>query len=112
LAGYWELMSDAELWQHLQAQDGHAVIGIKNPGEARGIWRNRVLVSPSTMTGAVNVLRARQGAEVLSVYDRLPFVTLRIESLNALSAIRALPFRDYLQPLYMDTGGGDGMAAP
>lgn len=109
LAGYWELMSDGELWEHLSAQDGHAVFGVKNPGAARGIWRNQVLVTPPNMNGAYNVLRARQDVEVLQTYDRPPFITLRIESLAALSAIRALPFRDYLQPLYMETGGDEGM---
>ncbi|MBA4156097.1 MAG: S8 family serine peptidase [Gemmatimonadetes bacterium] len=109
LAGYWELMTDEELWQHLQAQDGQAVIGIKNPGEARGIWRNRVLVSAATLRGAEVVLRARSDVEVLQAYERPPFIVLRIESPDALSAIRALPFRDYLQPLYMDTGSGSGM---
>jgi len=109
LAGYWERMSDAELWTHLEAQDGQAVFGVKNSGEARGIWRNQILVTPANFAGAENALRGRPGVDVVDVSRRPPFVVVRIQSLEALAAVRALPFRDYLQPLMMHLDGESAM---
>lgn len=105
--GYWEEMSDKELWEHLAEQDGHAVLGVKNPGEPRGIWRATVLTQPATMRGAEAVAAALQGVDVLQVEDWAPAMRLRIESLSALSAIRSQPFVDYLQPLYIPSAGDD-----
>lgn len=72
LAGFWEEMSDEELWEHLAEQDGYAVMGVKNPGEPRGIWRADILTQPATMTGAKNAADAITGVEVRKEYDPFP----------------------------------------
>jgi hypothetical protein len=108
LAGYWERMTDEALWEHIESQGGYAVMGVKNPGEPRGIWRGTVLAQPATMTGARNAVGALRGVNLIPAEDRLPMLRLRIESLQALSAIRARPFVDYLQPMYMEPAGENG----
>ena len=101
-------MSDEELWEHLEAQGGYAILGVKNPGEPRGIWRMTVLTDPTVMTGAESVAEARQGVEVLGVEEWAPVLRLSIQDLEALSALRTKPFVDYLQPKFMEPVGDEG----
>jgi serine protease len=111
LGGYWERMSDEALWQHIERQGGSAVLGVKNPGQPRGVWRATILTLPANLNGARSAVTAMRGVTVIPAEDRLPVLRLRIESLEALTALRARPWVDYLQPMYMEPASEDGAAA-
>jgi hypothetical protein len=46
-------MPDDALWRHIAFSGGRAVVGLKAPGAARGVYRGEVLVDGAT--------RARRG---------------------------------------------------
>jgi hypothetical protein len=45
-------MADEALWRHIAFSDGRAVVGIKAPGAARGVWRGEVLVDRAAASQA------------------------------------------------------------
>jgi subtilisin family serine protease len=92
-------MSDAELWSHVQASEGRVAVGLKAPGGVRGTWRGEVLVSRGEQAQGRTAVLAQRGVQLLSADDLLPILEVRVADQTALSAIRRLPFVDYVEPV-------------
>ena len=92
------------LWTAIQNADHKAIVGLKAPNETRGVWRGRVLVSAATLAQAKAATRAIDGIELIKADTLLPRVTLHINNVSALAALRRLPFIDYIEPAVMPTG--------
>ena len=93
-------MADLELWDHVAFSDGVAIVGLKMPGAARGVYRGEILIDRLTTSQARMAVANQPGIRLLVSDDLLPISEVRIESLEALRALRQLPMVDYVEPLY------------
>lgn len=91
-------LADDSLWTLIAAGDGRAVIGLKTPGEPRGVYKSDILISESNIEVAAQSLRAIPGLEILSQDTLLPMLIVRLRDLPTLSRVRKLPFLDYINP--------------
>lgn len=91
--------SDAELWSYVQFSEGRVAVGLKQPGVARGVWRGKVLVDRSQKAQARAAVLSQRGVQLLSEDELLPVIEVRLADQAALSAIRKLPFVDYVEPV-------------
>ena len=98
-AGTFVERTDAELWRYVQESGGHAVVGLKTPGAARGVWRGQVLVGTAAWSQGRAAVVAQRGVQLVRVDDLLPTVEVRLADAAALAAVRRLPFVDYVEPL-------------
>ncbi|MBW3570987.1 MAG: S8/S53 family peptidase [Gemmatimonadetes bacterium] len=98
-AGTFVETSDAELWRFVQESGGHAVVGLKAPGAARGVWRGQVLVGRAAWTQGRAAVLAQRGVQLMRVDELLPTVEVRLADAGALAAVRRLPFVDYVEPV-------------
>jgi subtilisin family serine protease len=92
-------MADADLWDHVLFSDQLAVVGLKNPGVARGIYLGEILIDRFQANQARQAVVNQPGVRLVEADDLLPIVEVRIESLEALAALRRLPMVDYIEPL-------------
>lgn len=97
--GTWLDLSDAELWRAVQASGGVAAVGLKAPGQKRGVWRGQLLIRRAEWLQARQNLLTRRGITVLAVDELLPIVEVRLADADALAALRRLPFVDYVEPV-------------
>ncbi|HEX6068922.1 MAG TPA: S8/S53 family peptidase [Longimicrobiaceae bacterium] len=93
-------MADLELWDHVAFSDGVALVGLKMPGAARGVYRGEILIDRLSTSQARMAVANQPGIRLLVSDDLLPISEVRIESLEALRALRRLPMVDYVEPLY------------
>ncbi|HSU16971.1 S8/S53 family peptidase [Longimicrobium sp.] len=91
--------SDRALWQDVAAGGGVATVGLKAPGAPRGFYHGKVLVDRPTWSQADHAVLAQKGVTLLQRDDLLPTLKVRLESLEALSAVRKLGFVDYVEPV-------------
>ncbi|HEX2207059.1 MAG TPA: S8/S53 family peptidase [Longimicrobium sp.] len=91
--------SDAELWSLVQFSEGRVAIGLKQPGVARGVWRGKVLVDRNQKAQGRAAVLAQPGVQLLGEDDLLPVIEVRLADPAALSAVRKLPFVDYVEPV-------------
>lgn len=91
--------SDAELWSYVQFSEGRVAVGLKQPGVARGVWRGKVLVDRNQKAQGRAAVLAQRGVLLLSEDELLPVIEVRLADQAALSAIRKLPFVDYVEPV-------------
>lgn len=103
-AGTFVELSDAELWHLVAAGEGRAAVGLKAPGEARGVWRGQVLVDRGEWAQARAAVVNRPGVTLLRADDLLPVVEVRLDGPEALAAVRRLPFVDYVEPVLAQDG--------
>ncbi|HEU0012898.1 MAG TPA: S8/S53 family peptidase [Longimicrobium sp.] len=96
--------SDAELWSLVQAAGGKAAVSLKSPGAPRGVWQGKVLVGRSEWAQGRAAVVAQRGVTLLRADDLLPNLEVSITSQAALSAVRRLPFVDYLEPVSVQDG--------
>lgn len=91
--------SDAELWQFVQASDGRVAVGLKAPGGVRGVYRGTVLVDRNQKAQGRAAVLAQPGVQLVAADALLPRLEVRLADQAALSAIRKLPFVDYVEPV-------------
>jgi subtilisin family serine protease len=91
--------SDAELWSMVEFSEGRVVVGLRQPGVARGVYRGKVLVDRNQRAQGRAAVLAQPGVQLLSEDDMLPRMEVRLADQAALSAIRKLPFVDYVEPV-------------
>lgn len=94
----WGSRSLDSLWSAIEAAGGRAVVGVKNPGLARGVWKERILVSASEKQTYRSALMRLPGILVDSALDPMPAFIVHVESMKALGVIRQLPYVDYIEP--------------
>ena len=91
----------ALLFQIAKQNDGEVRVGLKNPGDARGIWRGEILLRPEERTAALARLAGLKGVEVGKADPTLPAYKLRIRSPEALAAIAGDSSVDYIVPTHV-----------
>lgn len=91
--------SDAELWSLVQFSEGRVAVGLKQPGVARGVYRGQILVDRAQKAQGRAAVLAQRGVQLLSEDELLPVIEVRLADQAALSAIRKLPFVDYVEPV-------------
>ncbi|HEX8242600.1 MAG TPA: S8/S53 family peptidase [Longimicrobium sp.] len=92
-------MADDALWTHVAAGGGVVTVGLKAPGAPRGFYKGKVLVDAPTWSQASHAVLAQQGVTLLQRDDLLPTLKVRLESADALRAVRRLGFVDYVEPV-------------
>jgi hypothetical protein len=101
---YWLEMTDAEMWRYIVTRDTLLNVGLKVPGAARGIWRDRLLVSPAEQGRGRDAIRSVIGLTVVRAITGLPAVQVKVDDEQALGRLRRLLFVDYVEPNAL--GGG------
>lgn len=90
-------ISDDRLWQLLDEGRGTALVGLKAPGQRRGVWRAEWVVSRADWRTGLNALRGMPGITVVREVPPLPVVEVRIDDAESLRKLRKLPFVDYVE---------------
>ena len=91
--------SDEALWEHVQAGEGRAMVGLKSPGAPRGVYRGKVLIDVQAWPKAEQAVLAQKGVTLLRRDDLLPTLEVRLASTVALRAVRKLGVVDYVEPV-------------
>ena len=91
-------MPDRDLWSHIAFSDWRAVVGLRAPGAARGVWRGEVLVDRPVASQARQAVARHPGVTLVAVDDVLPVVDVAIASFAAFQKLRRLPLVDYIEP--------------
>lgn len=92
-------MPDSLLWQHVEYSERVAVVGLRQPGRNRGVYRGRVLMDRSQWEQARRAVIARPGVELIWADTLLPTVQIRFDSFESLQQVRRLPVTDFIEPL-------------
>lgn len=93
---------DRELWLHLSASGGRAVVGLKAPDENRGVYRGRLLVTPEEWAAADRIVSSIDGVRVLSRDEVLPTMEVEVRTMTALRALRKRAEVDYVEPVLVE----------
>lgn len=102
--GSWSALSDSALWEAIAKTDTVVVIGLKEPGEQRGVVRGKSLVSPERWKSAVRALASDAANPVQSADTlRIPMVRVRPANVSSLARLRRLPFVEYVEPNHIPT---------
>lgn len=96
-------MADDALWRRIERAQGLAFVGLKAPGQNRGVWGGSILVSPQQKQQGVAAIEAL-GATVLDRHDRFPMLRLRVDDAATFRKLRQLPFVDYVEPAVIREG--------
>jgi serine protease len=98
VAGTFTALSDTALWTRLAATHQVAVVGLKQAGRARGIWKQSVLLTAGQWRAARRAVLSRPGVTLIRADSDLPVLTVRLNSPRALADLRRQPYVDYLEP--------------
>jgi serine protease len=104
--GAWAALPDDALWAKVERSGGVALVGLRAPGQVRGVYQGRVLATPAQAAEARHAVTDRPGVQLLDEHPRLPMVRVRIRDAATLAGIRRLGVVDYLEPAGMDKLGG------
>jgi subtilisin family serine protease len=74
-------------------------VGLKAAGGVRGTYRGKVLVDRNEKAQGRAAVLAQRGVELVAADELLPMLEVRLADQAALSAIRKLPFVDYVEPV-------------
>ena len=96
------LDASSDSYSRILASNGIAIVGLKRPGVARGIWLATRLISRAHIDTHVLELRSLPGVEVTYVDPILPLVAVRVHDRQAFDTIRSMPFIDYIEPERLD----------
>lgn len=91
----WGPLSATELWAWIERSDSIALVGLKAPGAARGIYRSRILVGSPTRNQAQQAVISQPGVVFAGTDTIVPMVRVKLNGSGALELIRRLPFVDY-----------------
>lgn len=91
-------LSDAELWQYVRNAGNKVILGMKEPGAARGIYLDKILISSARRAEVENAILAMPGVRLLRKSEYLPILQLQIPDSATMVALRKAPFVDYLEP--------------
>jgi subtilisin family serine protease len=91
-------MSDTDLWTGVADADQTVVVGLKVPGQARGVWKSAVLLDHTEWESARRAVLDQKGVTLLTADPVLPTLVVRVADQATLAAVRGLPVVDYLEP--------------
>jgi hypothetical protein len=94
----WASLSDDSLWAHITAARRVADVGLRLPGARTGMHRGRVLINLAQRGTARRIVQRIPGVRLLSADTLLPLVKVRLDDRVALTALRALPNVEYVEP--------------
>lgn len=95
----WRERAAQEIWERSAELDSVVIVGLKEPGHSRGVWRNRVLVSDQRKSWLLTALEdAVPEAPIVRTDSILPVVMLKVSSAASIERIRSLGFVDYVEP--------------
>src|SRR5437016_3488852 len=77
-------LTDAGVWRAIAAKGGKALVGLKSPGRARGVYRGQVLVSDGERQSHRNSLLARHGIALQRESNTLPILQVQIADSGSL----------------------------
>jgi serine protease len=75
------------------------IVGLKSPGSRRGVWKGKILISPTERDAVESDLAHTPGISVLK-RDQLPAVQVAVDSPATLDKLRHQPWVDYVEPAY------------
>ncbi len=91
--------SDTALWHSIKETDGIIVVGLKAAGTKKGMVRGRANISQNEWkTAAREVMREKEADIVSADTLRIPSVTIKPASIDAIRRIRSLPNVEYVEP--------------
>jgi len=98
----WSSQSDSALWQAVMDRDSLFAIGLKDPGQARGVARGRPVLSRANWANGIAHFASRSGIHIVTADStHLPVILARLDNVSILAAFRRLPFVDYVEPAKM-----------
>jgi serine protease len=101
----WLAMSDMQLWETISQRGGTAIIGLKEPGSRRGVYQNRLFVAAARKTAFRDVVQRTDGIQIIEASEYLPALLVEVKTREALTALRRLPFIDYIEPSKLNRTG-------
>ena len=102
--GYWASVSDSALWKELTRVDTTLNIGLKLPGQGRGVVRGRAQVDKTSWIGYIHAVLKEDGARLVTADSvRFPLVTVKVRDVATLMRLRRLPFVDFAEPVHVPT---------
>lgn len=104
----WRNRATSDLWQALAQSDSSAVVGLKLPESARGIFRGRLLIPQAAQDEAIASLTAGGLITLQRRINQAPAILARISSLEALTELRQSPWIDYIEPSRFRSAPLDG----
>lgn len=104
--GNWLQMSTDSLWTVIQRGGGLVHVGLKAPDRSRGVYNGARLVSASTQTRGEAAVLAIAGVRLERRHGRMPVLRVLLTDVQALEAIRRLPFVDYVEPAVLPQEAG------
>jgi hypothetical protein len=90
--------SPADIWRYAAATDSVLSVGIKVPGQRRGIVNGRWLVSTQERLARLRALELGAGILSVSTDSTLPRLFVKAASPDVVRELRKLPFVDYVEP--------------
>lgn len=92
-------MPDESLWEHVAYSGRVAVVGLRKPGANRGVYKGRILVDRASWMNARQAVVTQRGVELIFADTLLPTVRVKLDDIDALRAVRKLPFVSYVEPI-------------
>lgn len=72
-------------------------VGVKTPGTPRGVWRATRLIAREEALEHLRNVRAIPGVRVFYIDEMLPFAIVEVQHQQALDALSAKPYIDYVE---------------
>lgn len=95
-------LSDGALWAQVEASGGMAVVGLKEPDQARGVWKEDILIDAHGRRRAALAVGDIDGVSVIKGPGSVPTMSVKVAGVEALADLRDLGHVDYVEPLYVE----------
>jgi hypothetical protein len=99
----WRARGADAIWEYALRGDSTVTVGVKKPGDARGVYKGKRLVPDSEWRGAREALTHNSRVDVAAIGENLPIIRVKVSSAEAVAWLSNLPFVDYIEPaLYLN----------
>ena len=95
---YWDHLSDEEFWDHVAALDSTVNVGLKMPGQRRGVDESGQSQIPRGLWGQLTRKAEQTGAVLLASDDLHPPPHSTTDGPDQVSALRRSPFTEFVEP--------------
>lgn len=97
----WNALTDSVLWTYLVESDTVATVGLRSPGQEKGYDKGKLLITLLDWSHGVASVRAVPGARFIKADTLIPWVRVKLQSIESLALVRALPQVQYVEPAYV-----------